>query len=117
MPKSRGKRPPTRSKSPSHDLKAVKKAIAAGPEFGSFVTCKALDEAAELGFDQDTIYLCILELREDEFHESVASNFLPGDWLDVYRHRFRGKELYIKFKMSVPGGPVVISFHDWEGET
>jgi hypothetical protein len=76
-----------------------------------FMTDTALDDAGELGFDQDDVFDCIFnQLSETHFYKTMPALRIPNCMQDVYHITYAGVRIYLK--LQVRGEAVVISFKD-----
>jgi hypothetical protein len=73
------------------------------------LTAPALDTVAELGFEVDDVYDCVVnELQETHFYKTMASQKKHGLMQDVYYITYQDQRLYVKLQVNVKA--VVISF-------
>src|SRR5262245_65286431 len=95
---------------PHYDLDQIKLLI---QEKKYSITGLASDEAWQLGFDEDDIIECVLELEPASFHKSMPSDKIVGLWQDVYRTKLERKEIYLKLQIEPTyGWAVVIQFKE-----
>lgn len=83
---------------PAHDLQAVQAKVQVG--FVSYYY-KAIDTAAELDFTRADIDDCLLGLQSADFYKSMDARNPAwcGCRQDVYRPRFFGEWMYVKFQL------------------
>jgi hypothetical protein len=79
---------------------------------GDWVLTRAASSgAAELGFDDDDVFDCIVNnLEETHFYKTMESEKKPGLMQDVYRITYQNQHLYVKLQVNV--GAVVVSFKE-----
>jgi motility quorum-sensing regulator / GCU-specific mRNA interferase toxin len=97
---------------PTFDLTRLKAAFARVTDLGAATTATAFRDAQELGFSRDDMIEAIQSLRASDFYKSMTAYANPRLWQDVYRVRFRGQELYVKFTSKPGGGYVLLSFKE-----
>lgn len=79
------------------------------------ITQSALEGAWDAGLDAPDVAPCLEQLTAADFHKSQQHE-VPGlehVWLDIYRPRYRDRDLYVKFHEDTFGRPdrfVVRSF-------
>jgi hypothetical protein len=63
------------------------------------------------GWTEGDVEACLCALVPGDFHKSQEHLDLPGVWLDIYRPRFRGERMYVKFVIECEAGAnQVLSF-------
>ena len=95
----------TPRREPSHSLEAAQKAVAKG-DF--VVSAQVLASASLVLCDRHDIADCICNLSPRDFYKSMESDRRPGRWQDVYRTRFAGFRVYVKFDLVHGEGEVVV---------
>jgi Motility quorum-sensing regulator, toxin of MqsA len=75
------------------------------------ITVTALETAALMGFDDESIVECIVEeLAETHFYKTMPAASAPGLMQDVYKITFEGQRVYLKLQINRSQNAVVISF-------
>ena len=76
------------------------------------MTVSAKQGQVSLGFTDDDVVGAIQALTNRNFYKSMAPRH-PGftAWQDVYKSRFKGVELYIKFQVGTRG-ELILSFKE-----
>lgn len=92
---------------PHCPLSTVKNLIASGQVRA---TATAIMDAHHLGFDNEAMYQEVLRLEPSDFYKSMTTYHDHTVWQDVYRHRAKGKMLYIK--LTVIADVLVVSFKE-----
>ena len=64
------------------------------------LTGRAVNEAGELGFDEDDIVECVCALTSAHFYKTMEADKRPGFWQDVYRTEHGGIPLYVKGQLE-----------------
>lgn len=95
-------------KTPEYALDYIKKAFSRADRLT--MTASAKQGQVSLGFSDDDIVNAIQALTNIDFYKSMAPRH-PGftAWQDVYKSRFKGVELYIKFQVGARG-ELILSF-------
>ncbi len=96
----------------TYDLEELKRCFSSIGELGSSITSTAFRNAQELGFSREDIVACIQALKSSDFYKSMTSQASHKLWQDVYRLRFQGFELYVKFTVKPDGSYLLISFKE-----
>jgi hypothetical protein len=92
----------------SYSLAAIKELVSAGRYR---ITVTALETAALMGFDDQSIVECIVEqLAETHFYKTMPAASVPGLMQDVYKISFEGQMVYLKLQINRSVTAVVISF-------
>jgi hypothetical protein len=92
----------------SYSLVAIKQLVA---ERRYLITVTALESAALMGFDDESIVECILEeLTETHFYKTMPARSVAGLMQDVYKILFEGHRVYLKLQINRARNAVVISF-------
>lgn len=66
------------------------------------LTSVALDNALELGFDEEDVYDCVVnELQEMHFYKTMASEKKHGLMQDVYFIAYENRRLYVKLRSAL----------------
>lgn len=94
---------------PTYDLEELQRLIGQGP-ISSWITITAEKGAALLGLERSDIIDAVMELRAWHFYKSMASQYQPGLWQDVYHLEHREIPLYIKLQITTDGRAVVVQF-------
>ncbi|MDD2218857.1 MAG: type II toxin-antitoxin system MqsR family toxin [Desulfoplanes sp.] len=70
--------------------------------------------AVRMGFSKESIFDCILELKNGNFKKSTEDWYHKGLWQDAYCIHFEGQDIYIKLQIKEFEGKKVIltSFHE-----
>ena len=75
------------------------------------ITVTALETAALMGLDDESIVECIVEqLAEMHFYKTMRAKTVPGLMQDVYKISFEGHRLYVKLQINRSQTAVVVSF-------
>ena len=82
---------------PTYSLSQIQSCIATGRYR---ITLMATNGAGEIGFRQRDICSCILSLRREDFYKTMEAERRPGFWQDVYRPRYRGRNIYLKVQLE-----------------
>lgn len=93
---------------PKYDLEAIKLAFDSVDKLR--MTATAMQGQYELGFHDQDVVDAIQALESSDFYKSMSpahANFTS--WHDVYKSKFNGAQLYIKFQID-SRGEVIISF-------
>lgn len=96
--------------SPTYNLKTIQDAFGCASDLR--MTYSAMQTQFELGFSNQDVVNAIQALTENDFYKSmppVKANFTA--WQDVYKPKFRGIDLYIKFQID-HRGETIISFKE-----
>ncbi len=73
-----------------------------------FLTAEVLEDAVELGFDEEDVFDCVVNyLEETHFYKTMQSAKLPGLMQDVYYITYQERRLYVKLQVRLQA--VVIS--------
>jgi hypothetical protein len=79
------------------------------------ITVSALESAALMGFDDESIIECIVvHLAETHFYKTMPSTSVPGLMQDVYKLAFEGRRVYLKLQVNRSKRAVIISFKEDE---
>lgn len=92
---------------PTYDLKKIKEYVGKG---NFLLIEKAIQDADKLGFSESEVGEVILNLTKLDFHNSIPSDRVPAQYLDVYHTLSRGIPLYIKLRINPRIEVVVLSF-------
>ena len=97
-------------KTPEYVLEDIKKAFSRADRLRMTVSAK--QGQVSLGFTDDDVVGAIQALTNRNFYKSMAPRH-PGftAWQDVYKSRFKGVELYIKFQVGTRG-ELILSFKE-----
>ncbi|HAT1597535.1 TPA: type II toxin-antitoxin system MqsR family toxin [Legionella pneumophila] len=97
-------------KTPEYVLEDIKKAFSRADRLRMTVSAK--QGQVSLGFTDDDVVGAIQALTNRDFYKSMAPRH-PGftAWQDVYKSRFKGVELYIKFQVGTRG-ELILSFKE-----
>ncbi|MCP3907634.1 MAG: type II toxin-antitoxin system MqsR family toxin [Oceanicoccus sp.] len=96
------------SSTPSYDLNAIKRAFSDVSALR--MTGSARRGAFELGFSDEKVVAAIQALTRADFYKSMSPKTAGFTAMqDVYKSRFRGVDLYIKFQL-LPDGQLLLSF-------
>jgi motility quorum-sensing regulator / GCU-specific mRNA interferase toxin len=91
---------------PTYPLDLIKGLIKDG---SCYITGTALDDAGELGFDEEDIKDCVVNhLAPTHFEKTMPSHHDPKLMQDVYNITYQSVRVYVK--LQVNGDAVVISF-------
>lgn len=105
-------RPVSERDRPRYGLDEVRRAV---NESRIQITKRALEGALDADLEAQDIPACLESLQPGDFHKSQQHE-VPGHehvWLDIYRPRYRDRDLYVKFHEDTFGHPerlVVRSF-------
>lgn len=92
----------------SYSLLEIKQLVAGGRYL---ITVTALETAALMGFDDESIVECVEEqLAETHFYKTMPATSVPGLMQDVYRISFEGQRVYLKLQINRSRNAVIISF-------
>jgi hypothetical protein len=92
----------------SYSLAVIKQLVAGGQYL---ITVTALETAALMGFDDESIVECVVEqLAETHFYKTMPATAVPGLMQDVYKLLLEGQRVYLKLQVSRSNVAVVISF-------
>jgi hypothetical protein len=92
----------------SYSLSVVKQLVSEGRYL---ITVTALETAALMGFDDESIVECIVEqLAETHFYKTMPATSVPGLMQDVYKISFEGQRVYLKLQINRSQNAVVVSF-------
>ena len=95
---------------PEYPLDKIKKAFSKADCL--IMTVSAKQGQISLGFNDDDVVNAIQALTSKNFYKSMAPRHPSFTaWQDVYKSRFRGVELYIKFQVG-PRGELILSFKE-----
>ena len=101
--------------SASYSLQAVKQLVREG---SYLITVTALESAALMGFDDESIVECVVELlSETHFYKTMPAILAPGFMQDVYKISFEGWRVYLKLQINRSRNAVIISFKEDESVT
>lgn len=75
-----------------------------------YITNTALNDAGNIGFNENDIIQCVLQLTVSCFYKTMPSTVHLSLFQDVYRCVCQGILLYIKLQIN--GSAVVISFKE-----
>jgi hypothetical protein len=96
----------------SYCLAAVKQLVSSGRYL---ITVSALETAAMMGFDDESIVECIVEqLADTHFYKTMPAIAVAGLMQDVYMISFEGQRVYLKLQINRSQNAVVISFKEDE---
>jgi motility quorum-sensing regulator/GCU-specific mRNA interferase toxin len=93
--------------SPHYDLQWIQYRLEAGDYW---IERLAAQGAMSLGFDQQDILDCVLQLTPADFYKSMESNKRPGFWQDVYKVVYCDVRIYVKIQIGHTGDGVIIQF-------
>lgn len=95
---------------PEYVLEEIKKAFSKAERLRMTVSAK--QGQVSLGFTDEDVVNAIQALTTRDFYKSMAPRH-PGfvAWQDVYKSRFKGIELYIKFQVGTRG-ELILSFKE-----
>lgn len=79
-----------------------------------FPSRRAIYDMLGLGFDLVDAQECLAALCLEDFDKTDESTETPGQMMDVYRLRFRGKKVYVKVRITPQAEVRIISFHTGE---
>lgn len=97
---------------PSYSLVTIKQLVSEGRYL---ITVAALETAALMGFDDESIVECVLDhLAETHFCKTMPATSVPGLMQDVYKLSFEGWRVYLKLQINRSSNAVVISFKEDE---
>jgi hypothetical protein len=92
----------------SCSLVAIKQLVSEGRYL---ITVTALESAALMGFDDESIVECVAgQLAETHFYKTMPASSVPGLMQDVYKISFEGQRVYLKLQINRSRSAVVISF-------
>lgn len=75
------------------------------------ITVAALQSAALMGFDDESIVECVVsDLSQAHFYKTMPSTSVPGLMQDVYKLLFEDQRVYVKLQINRSQRAVVISF-------
>jgi len=100
----------TESKNPKYDLSSIKLAFNTTDKL--VMTFTAMNDQYALGFNDQDVVDAIQTLTNSDFYKSmppIREGFTA--WQDVYKTKFKEKNLYIKFQIDLKG-EMIISFKD-----
>jgi len=89
-------------KTPHYSLDDLRRAI---DDKRILVTKPANEGAWDAGFDSSDIPDCLRALQPDDFHKAQAHEVVDDVWLDIYRPRYRNRDMYVKFHEDTFGRP------------
>ncbi|WP_242604525.1 type II toxin-antitoxin system MqsR family toxin [Legionella gresilensis] len=97
-------------KQPAYNLRRIKQTFSREDKL--VMTFSAKQGQIALGFTDTDVVNAIQSLKESDFYKSMAPHH-PGfvAWQDVYKTRFEGVELYIKFQIGTRG-ELILSFKE-----
>lgn len=97
-------------RTPEYNLENIKKVFSRADHLRMTVSAK--QGQVSLGFTDEDVVNAIQALLERDFYKSMAPQH-PGftAWQDVYKSRFKGVELYIKFQVGTRG-ELILSFKE-----
>jgi len=96
----------------SYSLVAIKQLVSGGRYL---ITVTALETAALMGFDDESIVECIVgHLAESHFYKTMPATSVPGLMQDVYKISFEGQRVYLKLQINRSQNAVVVSFKEDE---
>lgn len=96
----------------SYSLLLIKRLVAEGRYQ---ITVSALESAALMGFDDESIVECVVvHLADTHFYKTMPSASIPGLMQDVYKLAFEGRRVYLKLQVNRAQRAVVISFKEDE---
>jgi motility quorum-sensing regulator/GCU-specific mRNA interferase toxin len=75
-----------------------------------YITNTALNDASSVGFDENDIVNCVMQITMNCFYKTMPSITNKALFQDVYRCICQGILLYIKLQIN--GSAVVISFKE-----
>lgn len=88
----------SRKRTRHYKLEQVRKLIEEGKYDSKF---KARTTAArDFGFDQNDMATAILKLEATDFEFSMTTYKNSKEWQDVYRSRYLGEDIYLKFTVK-----------------
>lgn len=95
---------------PQYDLQAIKKAFSHEDRLRMTVSAKKGQVA--LGFSDFDVVGVIQNLTLNDFYKSMEP-ITPGftAWQDVYKPRYNGIDLYVKFQINAKG-ELILSFKE-----
>lgn len=91
-----------------YDLKAIKEKIV--DPASRILTTTARDTAITLGFTDDDIVSCIIQMTNGDFYKSMTTVANHAIWQDVYKPTYKNHHLYVKVQLNESQSAVVISF-------
>lgn len=99
---------PRRNRVAHYPLRSIKQLVTEGRYL---ITVTALETAALMGFDDQSIVECIVgQLAESHFYKTMPATSVPGLMQDVYKISFEGQRVYLKLQINRSQNAVVISF-------
>lgn len=87
---------------PQHDLAKVCDAV---DDNRIDATLQAIEGALAVGLDVSDIPACLKLLKPDDFHKCQQHERFEQVWLDIYKPRYRDRDLYVKFHEDTFGRP------------
>jgi len=98
---------------PCYVLEELKAKIAAGEYYA---TKRVMAVLTRHRWDESDIEDCVADLQPTDFMKSQAHDTRDGVWLDIYKPRYEGELLYVKFVIDEDGKTIVVLDFCEDGE-
>jgi motility quorum-sensing regulator/GCU-specific mRNA interferase toxin len=96
----------------TYDLGAIKSAFSSVESLALSTTASSFKGAQELGMSRIDMVKAVQSLKLKDFYKAMTTYDNHKVWQDVYRLKFDGKQIYIKFSVKQNGDFLLLSFKE-----